>query len=226
MEMMRSAGPLEELSIISPFVSKDDSNPLDATSSGEENTDWLLVQQTLAGDQKGFERVIHRYSRALFRFIYHFLGDYDQACDVLQQVFVQLYLALPTLQGKQSFKPWLFRVAHNYCIDAFRRRRRRLTYSFSELSCSSEENEAALLDMFLDTNPLPEEVAEMHDMQRQIMQAISPLPSKYRSIVLLRYAAQLSFEEIGQILGIPMATVKIYFYRAKSRLQAALEKTL
>jgi RNA polymerase sigma-70 factor (ECF subfamily) len=225
MEMFQATEPLEEISISIPPLQDITINNLYVNSDGE-ITDGLLAQQTLAGDQKGFELLIQRYDRLIFRFIYHFLGDYDQACDILQQVFLQFYIALPTLQTNLSFKPWLFRVARNYCIDEFRSRQRRLTYSFSEIIASSDENETSPLDMLPDTNPLPEEVAEAHDIQMRIMQAIRTLPCKYRSIVLLRYTARLSFAEIGQVLDMPMTTAKTYFYRARPRLLAALEETL
>ena len=181
--------------------------------------DGILAEQSLAGDQHAFEMLVNRYSTSLFNFIYHFLSDYDQACDVLQQVFLQLYISLPKLRTGEPLKAWLFQVARNRCLDELRRKR---AIHFSELEMAADEDELSPLAAMPDTDPLPEELAEHHDLQDHLRRAIQTLPPKFRSVVLLRYAAQLSFSEIGQTLSMPEATAKTYFQRAKPLLRAAL----
>lgn len=182
-------------------------------------TDGLLAQQAMAGDQRAFETLVNRYSTSLFNFIYHFLSDYDQACDVLQQVFLQLYISLPKLRTGEPLKAWLFQVARNRCLDELRRKR---AIHFSDLEAASDDDELSPLDAMPDTRPLPEELAERHDLQDHLRRAIQTLPPKFRSVVLLRYTAQLSFSEIGQALEMPEATAKTYFQRAKPLLRKAL----
>lgn len=184
-----------------------------------EISDGILAQQSLAGDQRAFEALVQRYSVALFNFICRFLGDYDQACDILQQVFLQLYISLPNLRTGEPLKAWLFQVARNRCLDELRRKR---AIHFSELEPVNDEDELSLLATMPDTSPLPEEVAERRDLQQCLQKAIGTLPPKFRSVVVLRYAAQLSFSEIGQVLKMPEATAKTYFQRAKPLLRAAL----
>ncbi len=184
-----------------------------------EISDGILAQQSLAGDQRAFEALVQRYSVALFNFICRFLGDYDQACDILQQVFLQLYISLPNLRTGEPLKSWLFQVARNRCLDELRRKR---AIHFSELEPVNDEDELSLLATMPDTSPLPEEVAERRDLQQCLQKAIGTLPPKFRSVVVLRYAAQLSFSEIGQVLKMPEATAKTYFQRAKPLLRAAL----
>jgi RNA polymerase sigma-70 factor (ECF subfamily) len=111
------------------------------------------------------------------------------------------------------------RVAHNGCISELRRKR--LTH-FSELEAVDEEEDSCPLVELADREPLPEEVAERHDLQQRLRQAIVALPPKMRAVVVLRYAAHLSFTEIGQTLGIPMSTAKAHFQRAKPLLRASL----
>ncbi|MDQ2714930.1 MAG: RNA polymerase sigma factor [Chloroflexota bacterium] len=188
-----------------------------------EHTDGFLAQQTLSGDQQAFEGLVNRYHTVLFNFICHFLGDYDQACDILQQVFLQLYISLPTLRTGEPLKAWLFRVARNRCLDELRRKR---AIHFSELETVSDEDEISPLAAMPDPGPLPEDLAEHHDMQAALRQAIEGLPPKFRSVVLLRYTAQLSFSEIGQVLHMPEATAKTYFQRAKPLLRIALKDRL
>jgi RNA polymerase sigma factor (sigma-70 family) len=184
-----------------------------------EDSDGLLAQRALEGDQQAFEVLIRRYNVPLFNFIYHFLGDYDQACDILQQVLLQLYVSLPTLRIGDPLKAWLFKVARNRCVDELRRKR---AIRFSELEPVNDEEEMSPLIAVPDTSPLPEELAERRDLQQSLQKAIQSLPPKFRAVVVLRYAAQLSFSEIGQTLEMPEATAKTYFQRAKPLLRAAL----
>jgi RNA polymerase sigma factor (sigma-70 family) len=184
-----------------------------------EVADGVLAQQALKGDQGSFEVLVQRYSGSLFNFICHFLGDYDAACDILQQVFLQLYISLPNLRTGEPLKAWLFQVARNRCLDELRRKR---AIHFSELESASDEDELSPLAALPDTSPLPEEMAERHDLQECLQRAIQALPTKFRAVVLMRYASQLSFSEIGQALNMPEATAKTYFQRAKPLLRASL----
>jgi len=184
-------------------------------------SDMLLAQQALSGDQDAFELLVHRYSTPLFNFICHFLGDYDQACDVLQQVFLRFYTSLPNLGTSEPFKPWLFQVARNCCVDELRRRKRYAIH-FSQLETENNEGEITFLADMADTGPLPEEIMERHDLQKVLQSAIQSLPPKFRDVVTLRYLAQLSFSEIGRTLHMPEATAKTYFHRAKVLLRKTL----
>ncbi len=186
-----------------------------------EITDGTLVQQTLAGNQQAFETLVHRYNNALFNFICHYLGDYDLACDILQQVFLQLYISMSTLRTGEPLKAWLFQVARNRCLDELRRKR---SIHFSELEASNDDEELSPLAIMPDTQPLPDEIAERHDLQQALRTAIDALPPKFRSVILLRYAGQLSFSEIGKTLKMPEATAKTYFQRARPLLRTTLEE--
>ncbi|HLZ56368.1 MAG TPA: RNA polymerase sigma factor [Ktedonosporobacter sp.] len=184
-----------------------------------EITDGMLVTRTLASDQQAFEMLVRRYHVPLFNFICHCLGDYDLACDVSQQVFLQLYISMPTLRTSEPLKAWLFQVARNRCLDELRRKR---SIHFSELEAANDDDDLSPLAIMPDTRPLPEEIAERHDLQQILRKAIDGLPPKFRSVVLLRYTGQLSFSEIGKALNMPEATAKTYFQRARPLLRAAL----
>lgn len=181
-------------------------------------TDAVLAKQVLGGDQEAFEVLVRRYNTPLFNFICRFLGDYDLACDVLQQVFLRFYTSLPKLGTGEPFKSWLFQVARNCCVDELRRKHRYAIH-FSQLEVENGEGELTGLCDIPDPGPLPEEVVERRDLQVLLQQAIQTLPPKFRSVVILRYSSQLSFSEIGKILGMPEATAKTYFHRAKVLLR-------
>src|SRR5881628_848820 len=165
-----------------------------------EITDGVLAQQSLDGDEHAFESLVQRYNTSLFNFIYRFLGDYDQACDILQHVFIQLHTSLPTLRTDKPLKAWLLQVARNRCLDELRRKR---AIHFSELESASDEDDLSPFAIMPDTRHLPEEIAERRDLQQSLQQAFQGLPPKFRSVVVLRYAGQLSFSEIGKTLNMP-----------------------
>jgi RNA polymerase sigma factor (sigma-70 family) len=185
-------------------------------------TDNELIQQALAGDECAFEMLVERYQAVLTNWVYRILRDRCQVDDVLQYVFLQLFLSLATLRADKSLKAWLFRVAHNRCIDELRRMR---PISFSDLTVSEDvEDEFMPFECIPDPNPLPEEVVERLELQQRVLREIRALPRRLGSVVFLRYTSQKSFSEIGQILNIPEATAKTYFNRAKPFLRAALMK--
>ncbi len=184
-----------------------------------EMSDGMLALQSLDGNERAFEGLVERYRPALFKFVFNILRDYDQACDILQQVFLQLFMTLPRLNANKPLKSWLFQVARNRCLDELRRKR---LVRFSELDTFTDEEESEVLTFVPDPRPLPEEIVEHHDLQEKLLRAIQCLPPKFRSVVFLRYAAQLTFSEIARKLGMPEATAKTYFSRAKPLLRASL----
>ncbi len=187
-----------------------------------ETADSVLVQQALSGDQDAFEALVSRYKQSLFGLIHHYVGEYHEADDILQQVWLQLYLSLATLRPHVQIKHWLFTVARNRSLDFLRHKRLLFQHllSFYEVKPGNEEDEVTFLDAIPDTSPTPEELAELQDLQREIQHAIQSLPHTYRSVVWLFYGGQLNYAEIGRILDRPGSTVKTQFNRAKPFLRA------
>ena len=189
---------------------------------GQEVPDGVLVEQALNGDQCAFENLIHRYHRPLLIFVGGFLKDDEQVNDVLQHVFLQLYLSLPVLLRNVSLRAWLFQVARHRCLDELRKRHRRAEIPFSTLEWKYREEEFSPIEAIPAPEPLPEVVAERSDLQRSLQLALFALPLKCRSIVHLRCFRQLSFLEIARMLNIPENTVKTYYYRSLPHLRRAL----
>ena len=106
--------------------------------------DSVLVKYARAGDQQAFELLVSRYHSHLTSYIRSFLSDGEQVADVLQEVYLRLYLSLPTLLADRELKGWLFQVAHNRCIDELRKRRRYTEMPFSTLVWDAEEQDLSL----------------------------------------------------------------------------------
>jgi RNA polymerase sigma-70 factor (ECF subfamily) len=183
-----------------------------------ESSDEALVRAFLSGDLSAYEELVRRYSRPIFNFVYRMLGKREDADDIAQDVFVQVYRALPTARTDLPFKPWLYVIARNKCLDFLKRKRPLL---FSDID-GDDDTGAGISDRVQDTEPLPEELAERADLQRVLQEALTDLPPKYRQVVAMRYAADLSFAEISDSLGLPENTVKTHFHRAKALLRTRL----
>jgi RNA polymerase sigma factor (sigma-70 family) len=189
-----------------------DKQPLDLA-------DDVLVQQARIGDHGAFEVLVDRYSALLLRLISHLVRDEHLAHDILQYVFLQLYRSLPTLQAGGTLKGWLCQVARHRCFDELRRKQ---PVFFSEVAPVPGGDEFSPLLLLPDPHLLPEEQVEQDEIRVLLLEAIETLPAPARTVVLLRYTHQLSFREIGQELGVPAATAKTYFHRAKEPLRARL----
>src|SRR2546428_9942629 len=123
---------------------------------GQAVPDGVLVEQALAGDQSAFEFLVSRYHTPLVIHIRGFLKDGEQVYDVLQYVFLKLYVSLPRLLTNVSLKPWLLQVARNRCLDELRRRRRRTEIPFSTLEWECRKEDLSWVETIPDPDPLPE----------------------------------------------------------------------
>jgi RNA polymerase sigma factor (sigma-70 family) len=161
---------------------------------------------------------VRRYSRPIFNFVYRMLGSYNDADDLAQDVFVQVFRSLPSARTDLPFRPWLYVIARNKCLDFLKRKRPTL---FADVDGDADAGEG-IAERLQDDEPLPEELAERADLQRVLQEAVAELPPRYRSVVAMRYTGDFSFAEIAAALGLPENTVKTHFHRAKALLRARL----
>lgn len=182
----------------------------------------LEGQQIVAArrrDPAAFEALVRKHQAPLFNFCLRMLGQAEDAADVAQETFVQLYSHLGRLDEREPLAPWLFRVARNRCIDVIRRRR---TVPLGQPSSSDDFGDAAPGFDPADAEPLPDELAERADLQRFLAEAISRLPPAYAEVVALRYAGERSFSEIATILDCDEGAARVRFHRAKALLRQHL----
>jgi RNA polymerase sigma-70 factor (ECF subfamily) len=198
--------------------------------TSEQLTDNVLIERAVLGDQIAFEDIVSRYETALYNYVRRCLGDYEQAWDVVQFVFLQLYRFLPRLRdnlfsphSKTPLKSWLFQVAVNRCRQEMRKHQ---PIHFSDLEMVPGESDMAIGQSIVDPQPLPEELAEQHELQKDLYAAIQTLPIRPRSVVFLRYTEDLSFSEIALRLNMPENTVKSHFHRARGRLRVVLAREI
>jgi len=169
--------------------------------------DGELVAMTLGGNSEGFATLVGRYDRAVYHLAYRTLHDVEEARDVAQEAFFKAYRSLRTFKPGAKFSTWIFAITYHACCDRLNRRKR---YSNEEMP------ERA------DPGPGPESQAIALDQARRLHDAIDELPEKYRTVITLYHLQGKQYDEIAEVLGIPMGTVKTHLFRAKEHLRKLL----
>jgi RNA polymerase sigma-70 factor (ECF subfamily) len=186
------------------------------TEAGDLSPDGRLLVAARGREPAAFEALVRRHQAHVYNFCLRMLGQSDDAADVAQETFIQLFGNLDRLDEREPLAPWLFRVARNRCIDVIRRRR---TVPLEPTNLDLDEAHA--YEPATD-EPLPDELVERADLQRVLSEAIARLPPLYADVVALRYAADRSFAEIGVILDCDEGAARVRFHRAKTLLRQHL----
>ena len=182
-------------------------------------SDEDLLSRIRDGEPAYFGPLVRRYERELYGYLRRYLGDDDLAADVFQNTFVQVFVKIEQYQVGRPAKPWLYTIATTQAIDALRRRNRRLDSRADPLLAAEEGDESArpLFEVLRDRDPGPVEQAEAGEVRQLVREAVDRLPDLLRQVVVLAYFQGLRYQEIADVLDIPLGTVK-------SRLHAALAK--
>ncbi len=177
-----------------------------------------FVFQVDTEPMRDFSKLVYRHQDRVYAFALHYLGNGEDAADITQDVLIRFWENADRLEDSRIV-PWLMQVTRNLCVDRFRRRRlqRRTMDIDSELL---SEMEGASDD------PDPEVVAENADLRDLIVRGLQTLPEPHRSIVMLREIQDLKYEDIGEALGLPLTTVKVYLHRGRRMLRACLSKSV
>lgn len=184
-----------------------------------EQSDREIVQEVLNGNKDLFEVLVTRYEKPIFNYVYGMVRQRQDAEDLTQEAFVRAFFALRTYNNSFEFSTWMYRIARNVCLDHFRRQKIRSFFSLNTPVGEEEEDE---FGDFLPQGKDPEEGVLQGELLERVLQAVGQLPFKFREVIILRYIEELSYEEIAQILGIPVGTVKTYLHRAKAKLKELL----
>ncbi len=182
-------------------------------------SDEDLVQRYREGDRKSLDILIGRYFSPLYNFIYRLSGKSEDTNDITQDVFVKTWKNIKKFDRKQKFKTWIFTIARNTTIDWFRKKRD-ITFSNFE----NEDGENVLLNTTADDAPLPDAIFRNKELAKVLEEALEKIPVNYRTIILLHDTEELTFEEIADVVGKPMNTVKSQYRRGLEALREKLTK--
>lgn len=202
--------------------------PVGPPQSGAEpaagQSDEALVKRAQAGDSQAFTLLVNRYIRLVYSVIREMTSDPQSADDLAQEVFLRVFRGLAGFRQEASFKTWLLRIVTNLCLK-YRGPLARLRGELWRPAAESDgEGRNSILDeAWPSLDPLPGEVAEDAELKQELRQAVQKLPDHYRSVILLRYYADLSYQEIADTLACPLGTVMSRLHKARLLLARALE---
>jgi len=202
-----------------------DSDRTDASVwSGDELT---LIERCLAGDDSAFDELVLQYQDMVFNLSCRLLRDEDEALDLSQEVFLQIYRKLGTFRRDASLRTWIYRIVFTRAKNRQRWWKRRLLEMTALTLDDLESKPAIVADYRLRQEPItPDKVLERKEMNDRLNDAITALPFGHREVLLLKDIEGLSYEEIAATLELPLGTVKSRLARARSSLRARLDPSV
>jgi RNA polymerase sigma-70 factor (ECF subfamily) len=181
-------------------------------------TDEELVTRSVGGDLDSFNQLVRRWERPIYALAYRVLGREEDARDVSQEAFLRAYRALPGFKGEAKFSSWLYRIALNLCRDWQRRERRSPIVPAPEgvdvVALAAEQGPVVAI----------EDVLNRNEMSRSVARAMARLPAEQRTAIILKEYQGLTFQEIADLQGCPLSTVKTRMYQGLSVLRRELER--
>src|ERR1043166_3586191 len=180
--------------------------------------DVELVQTAVAGREASFEELVSRYQRPIAAYVYRMVGDYDAALDLTQEVFIKVYNSLSRYRSEFKFSTWIYKIAHNAAIDHLRRH----TVRDQILTAGSDGTRS---EIAIESRRLtPEQESEREERRSEIESVVQLLPPAYRELIVLRHSHDLSYDEIAEVTGLPLGTVKNRLFRAREAMRDLLIK--
>ncbi len=184
-----------------------------AIESTRKLTDGELIVDAVNGRVDGFEELVRRYQRPITGYVFRMLGDYESSLDVTQEVFIKVYNSLTKYSPEYKFSTWLYRIAHNAAIDHMRRN------PVSPQSLEAENADGSYQIQIESRRPSPEQDHERKEWRHEIDAVVRCLPPAYRDLILLRHSRDLSYDEIADVTGLPLGTVKNRLFRAREMMR-------
>ena len=178
--------------------------------------DGELVQTAVAGREASFEELVRRYQRPIAAYVYRMVGDYDAALDLTQEVFIKVYNSLSRYRAEFKFSTWIYKIAHNAAIDHLRRHAVR-----EQAMTTSVDGERR--EVMIESRRLtPEQESERKERRSEIESVVQLLPASYRELIVLRHSHDLSYDEMSEVTGLPLGTVKNRLFRAREAMRDLL----
>lgn len=179
--------------------------------------DPQLIDEALAGDSAAFGDLVRRYQDRLYNTIAHLVGSGEEARDVVQDAFVQAFVKLETFKRNSAFYTWLYRIAFNVSVSRHRRRKPSLSLHHMREASGHEP---------VDGSMAPEGRLEQQELACQVQRGLTALSEEHRTVLVLREIEGFSYEEISEVLEVPVGTVRSRLHRARLQLRDQLKEVL
>ena len=182
-------------------------------------TDEELVARSIGGDTESFNELILRWERPIYALAYRTIGREEDARDVCQETFLRAFRALPGFRGQAKFSSWLYRIALNLCRDWIRRERR------AQVVQAPENVDLVEMAAALEPTESVEDLVARKDLARAVERAMAGLSEEQRTAIVLKEYHGLTFQEIADLVGCPLSTVKTRLYQGLTVLRRELAKS-
>ncbi|MFS0865676.1 RNA polymerase sigma factor SigW [Fredinandcohnia sp. 179-A 10B2 NHS] len=176
------------------------------------------IRQIKNGDQNAFAEIVEIYKDKVFQLCYRMLGNRHEAEDIAQEAFIRAFVNIHSYDLNKKFSTWLYRIATNLSIDRIRKKK---PDYYLDAEIAGSEGLTMYSQVAADV-ALPEDELESMELQALIQAEILKLPEKYRSVIVLKYIEEFSLKEIGEILDLPVGTVKTRIHRGREALRHQL----
>ena len=200
-------------------------SPVPISASKLANPDLVMMcQQGLRPDRAAFAELLRRYQSHVERVLYHLAPDWEDRADLAQEVWIRVYRNISRLQEPAKFRGWLSRITTNLFYDELRKRKRYQSPLSLDAPLTMDDGE--LNWEIASDEPGPEDMLSTREFYLQLRCAIADLPEVFRTTIVLREIEGLAYEEIAEITGVSLGTVKSRIARARQRLQQELQQYL
>lgn len=196
-------------------------------SDWDELEEAAFVERLRARDERAFNDLVRAYERRVFGLVFRMLGNREEAEDLAQEVFVQVFKAIDQFRGDARLSTWVYRIAVNLCKNRSKYLSRRHTNKQDDIDALGDRAPMSTAKgTTAGSIARPDDLLVGMQVERVVQQAIDSLEPEFREALILRDVEDLSYEEIAQITGLPDGTVKSRIHRARTQLKAAIERTL
>lgn len=196
--------------------------PDSSLETGSESSALLFqyVQEAKRGDLDSYRKIYELYARKVLNFIYRMAASTEEAEDLTQETFLTVYQKLGSLKDNSKFEPWLFRIARNYVYQRYRSR------PPASVSIDVQDDEGHEINELADERKNPDEEFQSGELERVVQKVISALPEKYREVFILSAIQHLSYQQISEIVGRSLASVKTDIHRARLQVRKQVKEYL
>jgi RNA polymerase sigma-70 factor (ECF subfamily) len=192
---------------------------LPAPAESEEVSDLALVRRSQKEDMDAYDELVRRYQERIYATVYHMTSNHEDANDLVQETFIKAFRALKSFKGDSSFYTWIYRIAVNKTINFLKQRKNRVHMSLNDMDFNAE-NDPELVALASDKTPRRD--LNLSELQEKLNGAMLKLSEHHRMVVTLHDIQGLSHEEIGEIMGCNIGTVRSRLFYARQQLQAYL----
>lgn len=191
-----------------------------------QDAEAALVARCKAGDSMAFDELISTHQGRVFNTAFRLMGNYEEALDLTQEVFLNCFRKINSFKGDAAVSTWLYRITVNTAKNRWKHQRSRGLHQMASLDAPLSAEDEERVKQFPDGQPTPRQVASDREAMESLDQYLQRLSEEHRVVMVLRYVEELSYEEIVEILGISIGTVKSRIHRARHELREMMQEHL